>query len=83
MAHYLGAGITMLATGLAPDVLVVVGEVTRIWDKLRPTVTETLCQGQFRYASSRILATDPGTQPHLRGAMASILQKHFNSQWIG
>jgi predicted NBD/HSP70 family sugar kinase len=28
MGHYLGVGIVMLVTGLAPDLIVVVGEVT-------------------------------------------------------
>jgi len=77
MAHYLGAGIAMLVTGLAPDVVVVVGEVTRVWDKIGPIVAETVKRRSFTHAVIRILPTDPQAQPRLRGAMALILQKHF------
>jgi predicted NBD/HSP70 family sugar kinase len=82
MAHHLGSGIAMLGVGLAPDVLVIVGEVIRIWDKVRPAVTKALGRGSFSYASGRILTTDPVTQPQLHGAMALILQKYFHPQLI-
>src|SRR4029077_1921585 len=36
MAQHLGEGIAMLVTVLAPDVLVVVGEVTQAWGKVGP-----------------------------------------------
>ena len=83
MAHYLGAGLAMLVTGLAPDVLVVVGEVTRTWDRIRPVVIQAASDRSFSHAATRILATDPDTQPQLRGAMALVLQKHFSSPQMG
>ena len=82
MARYLGSGIAMLAAGLAPDVLAVVGEVIRVWDKIRPVVTESLNRAASSYAPDHIVTTDPVTQPQMRGAMAMILQKHFNPQLI-
>jgi predicted NBD/HSP70 family sugar kinase len=83
MAHYLGAGIAMLVTGLAPDVLVLVGEVTRAWDRIQPVVMEAVRGHSFNHATTRILATDPDTQPQLRGAMALVLQKRFSTPLIG
>src|SRR2546425_2963060 len=38
MAHYFGQGIALLVTGLAPHVIVVVGDVARVWDKVGPAV---------------------------------------------
>ena len=82
MAHYLGLGIAMLVTGLAPEVLVVVGEVTRAWHRVGPIVEQTVKQHAFTKAGTRILPTDPDAQPRLRGTMALVLQKHFGAPFI-
>jgi predicted NBD/HSP70 family sugar kinase len=79
MAHYLGSGIAMLVTGLAPDVLVVVGEVTRAWARVGPIVAQTVKARSFAHASTRILATDPEAQPRLQGTIALVLQQHFDA----
>lgn len=82
MARYLGEGIAMLITGLAPDVLVVVGEVTRAWDRVGPIVAGVVQQRVLTHADSRILVTNPEAQPRLRGAIALVLQNHFGSPYI-
>jgi predicted NBD/HSP70 family sugar kinase len=82
MAHHLGAGIAMLVTGLAPDLLVVVGEVTRAWDKVGPIVADAVKHRSFTHAGTRILSTDPEAQPRLRGTIALVLQKHFGAPII-
>ena len=41
MARYLGIGLARLVTGLAPQVLVIVGEVTAAWDRVGPIVAES------------------------------------------
>jgi predicted NBD/HSP70 family sugar kinase len=82
MAHYLGVGIAMLVTGLAPDVLVVVGEVTRAWERVGPIVDETVKRLSFTGATTRILPTNPEAQPRLRGTIALVLQKHFGAPFI-
>jgi predicted NBD/HSP70 family sugar kinase len=82
MAHHLGSGIAMLVTGLAPDVLVVVGEVTRAWDKVGPIVAEAVKSRLFTHAVTRILPADSDAQPRLRGSIALVLQKHFSAPSI-
>lgn len=79
MAHYLGVGIALLVTGLAPDVIVVVGEVTGVWSQVGPIITEMVQRRSFTHATTRIVPTDPLAQPRLRGAIALILQKHFGA----
>ena len=37
-ARYLGRGLRMLATGFAPDAIVIVGEVTRAWNRFGPAI---------------------------------------------
>ncbi|MGH7941550.1 MAG: ROK family protein, partial [Limisphaerales bacterium] len=82
MAHYLGRGIAMLVTGLAPDLIVVVGEVTRAWDRLGPIVTDVVQRLSFTHTNTRIIASGPAPQPRLRGIIALVLQKHFGAPMI-
>lgn len=79
MARYLGAGIAMLVTGLAPDVIIVVGEVTRVWNQVGPIIDEVVKRRSLTPAATRIVPTDPATQPRLRGTIALVLQKHFGA----
>jgi predicted NBD/HSP70 family sugar kinase len=75
----MGAGIALLVTGLAPDVIVVVGEVTRVWNQVGPIIDEVVKSRSFTPAATRIVPTDPATQPRLRGTIALVLQKHFGA----
>jgi predicted NBD/HSP70 family sugar kinase len=79
MAHYIGAGAAMLVTGLAPDLLVVVGEVTRLWSRIGPAIRKVVESRTFSHAKTQIVPTDPSAQPRLRGTIALILQKHFGA----
>lgn len=82
MADYLGRGIAVLVTGLAPDVIVVIGEITRAWDRLGPIITEAVKRHSFTRAGTRIVPTDPSSQPRLRGTIALVLQKHFGAPLV-
>jgi len=82
MAHYLGAGLAQLVTGLAPDVIVVIGEITRIWNRVGPLINETVKSHSFTRANTRIVPKDPSSQPRLRGTIALVLQKHFGAPLV-
>jgi predicted NBD/HSP70 family sugar kinase len=82
MAHHLGTGLAMLAAGLAPDVLVVVGEVTRAWGRVEPFVTKAVRRQLSPRSSIRIVAGNSELQPRLRGIIALVLQKHFAAPTI-
>jgi predicted NBD/HSP70 family sugar kinase len=79
MGHYLGTGLANLATGLAPDVIVVVGEVTAIWDRIGPIVADLIAARALPNSTTRVLATDPKAQPRLRGAVTLVVQQHFGA----
>jgi predicted NBD/HSP70 family sugar kinase len=70
MAHYLGVGLAILVTGLAPDVVVVVGEVTGAWNRVGPVVERAIRQRSFTHAPTRIVPTDPENLPPARGHCA-------------
>lgn len=82
MAHYLGVGIAMLVTGLAPELILVVGEVTRAWERVGPIITKVVQHRSFTHANTRIVPSGPPLMPRLRGIIALVLQKRFGAPFI-
>ena len=82
MAKYLGLGIAPVVSGLAPDMIVIVGEVTRAWEKVGPIIKDTVRRHSFTRAETQIVPSDPITQPRLRGTIALVLLKHFGAPTI-
>src|SRR5882724_1940601 len=79
MADYLGRGIALLVTGLAPDLIVVVGELTRAWSHIGSVIDEAVKRHSFTTAETRVVPADLSSQPRLRGTIALVLQKHFGA----
>jgi predicted NBD/HSP70 family sugar kinase len=79
MAHYLGAGIAMLVTGLAPDEILVIGEITKLWSRVAPIIEKTVADRCPTGARTRIVPTDPSSHPRLLGTIALVVQKHFGA----
>lgn len=82
MAHYIGVGLSLLITGLAPDVIVIVGEVTRAWKEVGPIIEQVVKGRSFTYTTPPIVPTESVSQPRLRGTIALVLQKHFGAPAI-
>jgi hypothetical protein len=66
-------------TGLAPQVVVVIGEVTAAWDRVGPIVLEVVKRRALPSNATQIEPTDPATQPRLRGAVTLVVQQHFGA----
>jgi predicted NBD/HSP70 family sugar kinase len=79
MARALGEGLGDLMTGLAPEVIVLVGEVTALWDRLGPIVSEGIAARALPDTLTRVVPTDPAARPRLRGAIALVVQQHFGA----
>ena len=79
MAHFLGLGLAGLATGLAPEAIVIVGEVTQAWGLVGPIVDDVVRRRALPNAETRIVPTDPAMQPRLRGAATLVIQQHFGA----
>ena len=59
MARFLGIGLAGLITGLAPEVIVVIGEVTAAWDRVGPIVDDVVKRRALPQRPTRIVPTDP------------------------
>jgi len=72
-------GIAMLVTGLAPDEILVIGEITKVWNRVGPIVAKTVEDRCSTHANTRIVPTDPLSHPRLLGTIALVVQKHFGA----
>jgi len=77
MAEYIGKGVAMLVMGFAPEIIVIVGEITHVWGKVSPIVTNMVQRRASTHPAVKIIASNPASQPRLRGIVALVLQKHF------
>jgi predicted NBD/HSP70 family sugar kinase len=76
-ALYLGRGLRMLAAGLGPAAIVIVGEVTRAWNRFGPAIEKEISSYPLPGSKPRIQPANDYENARLRGTVALVLQKHF------
>ena len=76
MFQAVGRGIRMIVTGLAPEEILVVGELTRQWRQFGSLVEKEAGTGFLAGRPPRVRPAE-GEMARLRGAVALVLQKHF------
>ena len=75
MMTYLARGLTILVAGLAPEVLIVVGDCTALWSRICPILESQLIAKSFTPHTPQIVAAMDGDAARLRGAAALVLHK--------
>ena len=79
MAHYLGRGMRMIVAGLAPERIVVVGDLTRSWQRFGGCDRGgNSGAGLARRRRSALVPAFEDGMARLRGTVALVLQKHFS-----
>ncbi len=76
MVQAIGRGMRMIVTGLAPEEIVVVGELTRQWAKFGPAIEAEVRAAVLVGNPPRVRPAE-GNMARLRGTVALVLQKHF------
>lgn len=77
MAHYLGRGLRMLVAGLAPEAIVIVGELTRSWERFGPVLEAAAREQVLAGPAPRIVPAQDGPTARLRGTVALVFLKDF------
>lgn len=78
MAHYLGIGLAALITGIAPGMIVLIGEITQAWEQAAPIIKNVLEERLSEpLKATPIVPVDAAVKPRMRGSIALILQRHF------
>ncbi len=80
MARYLGTGMRMIVAGLAPQRIIVLGDLTRSWRLFGPIIEAEVRAQTLPGGSVPILqpANEDG-MARLRGAVALMIKKHFSA----
>lgn len=76
MAHAIGRGLRMIVAGLAPEEVVVVGDLTRQWQRFGPVIQAEVAAGALVGDPPRVRPAE-GSMARLRGTVALVLQRHF------
>jgi predicted NBD/HSP70 family sugar kinase len=80
MMAYLARGLAMLSAGLAPEVIIIVGDCTALWSRIRPLLESQLIAKSFTSHAPRVVAAVDGDVARLRGAAALALHKVLFAQ---
>jgi predicted NBD/HSP70 family sugar kinase len=80
MAHYLGRGMRPIVAGLSPERILVIGDLTRSWDRLGPVIeSELRAQVLPGGRAPQLTPVHEYGMARLRGTVAIVLQKHFGA----
>ena len=71
----LARGLTMLTAGLAPEVIIIVGDCTALWPRICPLLESQLIAKSFTPQTPRVVAAMDGDAARLRGAAALVFYK--------
>ena len=78
MAHYLGRGMRMIVAGLAPERIILVGDLTRSWHRFGPVIeAEVQAQVLRGGCPPRLIPAYEDGMARLRGTVALVLQRDF------
>ena len=79
MAHAIGRGMRLVVKGLAPEEIVVVGEFTKLWDRMGPAIEAEVKASVLVGKPPRVRPAADPRMARLRGTVAMVLQKHFGA----
>ncbi len=77
VAYFLGVGMASLVATLTPQVSLLAGEITRVWERLEPILRQTIAERSLERTAPRLVALEDNLHPRLRGTVALVMQKHF------
>jgi predicted NBD/HSP70 family sugar kinase len=75
-AKALGRGLRLVTAALSPEMIIVIGDITALWERLAPIVEKEVANLMLAGPAPRIFAASDGELARLRGAAALVLQRH-------
>ena len=75
-AKALGRGLRLVTAALAPEMIIIMGDITALWPRLAPIVEREMAAMMLAGAPPRLFAASDGELARLRGAAALVLQRH-------
>jgi predicted NBD/HSP70 family sugar kinase len=75
-AQYIGKGLRSIVTALAPELILLAGDITSAWDLLSPFIVAEMTTLSLAASPPRLAPAYEGGEARLRGAAALVLQRH-------
>ena len=75
-ARLIGRGLRTIVAALAPEIILVSGDITTTWPRFGPIVEEELASLMLAGSPPRLIPVDESDVARLRGAAALVLQRH-------
>jgi predicted NBD/HSP70 family sugar kinase len=79
----LGRGLRLITASLAPEVILVTGDLTAYWARFGPIVQQNMEQTMLVGPATPLRVTSEGELSRLRGAAAVVLQRHSSNASAG
>jgi predicted NBD/HSP70 family sugar kinase len=77
MSSFLGRGLRMIASALAPSEIIIVGDITSAWHMFGPKIEAELKQNAFSKAP-KLRPSFEGNTARLRSAVALVMNQGLN-----
>jgi predicted NBD/HSP70 family sugar kinase len=78
-AECVGHGLRLISATLAPEVILIAGDIVAAWGKLAPVIEEAFSSAVLAGVKPRIMATHEAEVARLRGAAILVLQRRSSS----
>jgi predicted NBD/HSP70 family sugar kinase len=75
-AVQIGRGLRLVTASLAPEVILISGDITTLWSRLGPMIRQEMERTMLAGAAPVLDITKDGELSRLRGAAAVVLQRH-------
>jgi predicted NBD/HSP70 family sugar kinase len=75
-ATYLGRGLRLVTAALAPEVVLITGDLTTSWTRFGPIIQKEMAGTMLAGSPPELGITKDGELSRLRGAAAVVLQRH-------
>jgi predicted NBD/HSP70 family sugar kinase len=75
-AAYIGRGLRLVTAALAPEVILIAGDLTTQWSRFGPIIQIELEKTMLAGSAPTLGITKDGELSRLRGAAAVVLQRH-------
>jgi predicted NBD/HSP70 family sugar kinase len=74
-AEYVGYGLRTISAALAPEVILIAGEIVAAWGRLAPVIEKALSEPSLVGLTPRLMPTHEAEVARLRGAAILVLQR--------
>ena len=75
-ATYIGRGMRMITAALSPELILIAGDITSVWEQFAPVIRKEVSASILGGKPPRIEPSHEGEVARLRGAAALIFQRH-------